>query len=112
MAQDQDNGKLHSDDDKEKLHPKVDSGDVSGQGRERRPDEEYPKQRNAGEFGTHGGPNKGGKKRNQRKLMIYAGAGLVLVLLVVLSRRGGAPAPTADASPQPATASRASGRSQ
>jgi hypothetical protein len=64
MAQDQDKGKLHSDDDKERLHPKVDSGDVSGQGRERRPDEEYPKQRNAGEFGTHGGP----KKHDQREV--------------------------------------------
>ncbi len=62
MAQDQDREKLHSDEDKEKLYPKVDSGDVSGQGRERRPDEEYPKQRNAGEFGTHGGPNKDGKE--------------------------------------------------
>jgi hypothetical protein len=62
MAQDQDREKLHSDEDKEKLYPKVDSGDVSGQGRERRPDEEFPKQRNAGEFGTHGGPNKGGKE--------------------------------------------------
>ena len=61
MAQDQDK-KLHSDDDKERLHPKVDSGDVSGQGRERRDDNEYPKQRNAGEFGTHGGPNKAGKE--------------------------------------------------
>ena len=37
--------------DKEKLNPKVDSGDVS-----------EPKHRNAGEFGTHGGPNKGGKE--------------------------------------------------
>lgn len=62
MAQDQDKGKLHSDDDKERLYPKVDSGDVSGQGRERLPDEEYPKHRNAGEFGTHGGPNKAGKE--------------------------------------------------
>lgn len=50
--------KLHSDADKEKLYPKVDSGDVSGQGRERRDDEEFPKQRNGGEFGTHGGPAK------------------------------------------------------
>ena len=62
MAQDQDKGKLHSDDDKERLYPKVDSGDVSGQCRERLPDEEYPKHRNAGEFGTHGGPNKAGKE--------------------------------------------------
>jgi hypothetical protein len=62
MAQDQDKQKLQSDADQEKRNPKVDSGDVSGQGRERRDDEEYPKQRNAGEFGTHGGPNKGGKE--------------------------------------------------
>lgn len=62
MAQDQDKGKLHSEGDKERLNPKVDSGDVSGQGRERRDDTEYPKQRNAGEFGTHGGPNKSGKE--------------------------------------------------
>ncbi|QRN98901.1 hypothetical protein JRI60_07675 [Archangium violaceum] len=62
MAQDQDREKLHSDADKEKLNPKVDSGDVSGQGRERRDDEAYPKHRNAGQFGTHGGPNKTGKE--------------------------------------------------
>jgi hypothetical protein len=54
--------KLHSDEDQEKLHPKVDSGDVSGRGRERRDDTAvFPQQRNAGEFGTHGGP-KGGQK--------------------------------------------------
>jgi hypothetical protein len=36
-----------------------DSGDASGQGRERRDDGGvYPAQRNAGEFGTHGGPKK------------------------------------------------------
>ena len=36
-----------------------DSGDASGQGRERRDDGSvYPAQRNAGEFGTHGGPKK------------------------------------------------------
>ena len=58
MAQDQ---------DKEKLNQKVDSGDVSGQGRERRDDEEFPKQRNAGEFGTHGGPNKD-RKEDTRKV--------------------------------------------
>jgi hypothetical protein len=58
MAQDQ---------DKEKLHPKVDSGDVSGRGRERRPDEEYPKHRSAGEFGTHGGPSKHGKKASEQR---------------------------------------------
>lgn len=62
MARDQDREKLQSDADKERLHPKVHSGDVSGRGRERRTDEEYPKQRNAGEFGTHGGPNKSGKE--------------------------------------------------
>jgi hypothetical protein len=67
MAQDQDKKKLHSDEDKERLHPKVDSGDVSGQGRERRADEEYPKHRGVGDFGTHGGPNKG-KSSDERKL--------------------------------------------
>jgi len=42
---------------------KVDSGDVSGQGRERRDDTDvYPQKRGAGDFGTHGGPNKGEKK--------------------------------------------------
>jgi hypothetical protein len=61
--QDQDREKLHSDDDTERLYPKVDSGDVSGRGRERRDDGDvYPAQRNAGDFGTHGGPNKNGKK--------------------------------------------------
>jgi len=59
MAQEQDKEKLHSAEDDEKLYPKVDSGDVSGQGRERRKDEEYPKGRSLGDFGTHGGPNKG-----------------------------------------------------
>ena len=59
--QDQDQGqkKLHADEDKERRHPKVDSGDVSGQGRERRGDTEvFPQQRGTGDFGTHGGPNK------------------------------------------------------
>ncbi len=57
--QDQDREKLHADEDTERLHPKVDSGDVSGQGRERRDDGEvYPQKRGAGDFGTHGGPNK------------------------------------------------------
>ena len=45
--------------DKEMRQSKVDSGDVSGQGRERRKDEEYTKGRSLGDFGTHGGPNKG-----------------------------------------------------
>lgn len=55
--------KLHSDDDKERLHPRVDSGDVSGQGRERRDDTDvYPQKRGTGDFGTHGGPNKHGTK--------------------------------------------------
>ncbi|HSP76899.1 MAG TPA: hypothetical protein VLQ93_00110 [Myxococcaceae bacterium] len=49
-------------DEREKRQPKVHSGDVSGKGRERRADSDvYPKQRNAGEFGTHGGP-RGGQK--------------------------------------------------
>lgn len=49
--------------DQEKQAPKVDSGDTSGRGRERRDDGDvYPAQRNAGDFGTHGGPNKNGKK--------------------------------------------------
>ena len=65
MAQDKD--KLQAGEDKEKRNPKVDSGDVSGQGRERRDDEEYhPKQRNAGDFGTHGGPNKAGKEDTRK----------------------------------------------
>ena len=58
MAQDQDREKLQAGEDKEKRNPKVDSD----QGRERRDDEAYPKQRNAGDFGTHGGPNKAGKE--------------------------------------------------
>lgn len=66
MAQDQDKQKLQADAGKEKVNPKVDSDDVSGQGRERRDDEEFPKQRNAGEFGTHGGPNKAGKEDTRR----------------------------------------------
>ncbi|HEX8433508.1 hypothetical protein [Archangium sp.] len=64
MAQDQDKEKLQADTDQEQESPKVHSGDVSGQGRERRDDDEYPKQRNAGEFGTHGGP----KKNDQRDI--------------------------------------------
>jgi hypothetical protein len=61
--QNQDREKLHSDADTERLHPKVNSGDVSGQGRERRDDTDvYPQQRGTGDFGTHGGPNKHEKK--------------------------------------------------
>lgn len=65
MAQQQDpkREKLHADEDKERLHPKVDSGDVSGQGRERRDDTEvFPQKRGTDDFGTHGGPNKHGQK--------------------------------------------------
>jgi hypothetical protein len=59
QRQDQKPEKLHSDQDKERLHPKVDSGDESGQGRERRDDTDvYPQKRGTGDFGTHGGPNK------------------------------------------------------
>jgi hypothetical protein len=66
MAQDQDKlkenpdqEKLHADDDTERLYPKVDSGDVSGRGRERRDDTDvFPQKRGADDFGTHGGPNK------------------------------------------------------
>lgn len=36
--------------------PRPDSGDRSGKGRERRPDEVYPQHRDADEMGTHGGP--------------------------------------------------------
>lgn len=53
----------NQDQDREKKTPRVDSGDTSGRGRERRDDSDvYPAQRNAGDFGTHGGPNKNGKK--------------------------------------------------
>lgn len=53
----QDKGKLDA--DKEKRNAKVDSGDVSGQGRERRDDTDvFPQKRGADDFGTHGGPNK------------------------------------------------------
>ncbi len=63
--QDQDKGKLHSDADTEKLYPKVDSGDVSGQGRERLDDTDvFPQKRGADDFGTHGGPNKHNTKLN------------------------------------------------
>jgi hypothetical protein len=44
--------------EKQKKHA-ADSGDTSVQGRERRDDGSvYPAHRNAGEFGTHGGPKK------------------------------------------------------
>lgn len=56
MAQDQDKGRPQASEDQEKLNPKVDSGDV----------EEFPKHRNAGEFGTHGGPNKSGKEDTRK----------------------------------------------
>ncbi len=59
MPEDQDKKKLHADEDTEKLFPKVDSGDESGQGRERRDDTDvFPQKRGANDFGTHGGPNK------------------------------------------------------
>jgi len=61
--QDQDREKLRADEDTEQLQPKVDSGDTSGQGRERRDDGEvYPQKRSLGDFGTHGGPNKHASK--------------------------------------------------
>ena len=44
----------------------ADSGDESGRGRARREASDvFPQQRNAGEFGTHGGPNR--KGREQKK---------------------------------------------
>lgn len=47
------------DKDKNKRQSKVDSGDVSGQGRERKDDTDvFPQKRGADDFGTHGGPNK------------------------------------------------------
>lgn len=56
MAQ-QDKGKRDA--DQEKRNAKVDSGDVSSEGRERRDDSDvFPQKRGAGDFGTHGGPNK------------------------------------------------------
>jgi hypothetical protein len=62
QQQDQDREKLHGDEDNEQ-HPKVDSGDVSGQGRERRVDTDvFPQKRGRDDFGTHGGPNKHGQK--------------------------------------------------
>ena len=62
MAKKQDKGKM---DAPESQPRRADSGDVSGQGRERRDDTDvYPANRNAGDFGTHGGPNKNGEKRS------------------------------------------------
>ena len=59
QRQDQKPEKLHSNEDQERKQPRVDSGDVSGQGRERRDDTDvYPQKRGSGDFGTHGGPNK------------------------------------------------------
>ncbi len=62
MAKKQDKGRM---DAPENQTRKADSGDVSGQGRERRDDSAvYPANRNAGDFGTHGGPNKNSEKRS------------------------------------------------
>ena len=59
QEQDQDIKKLGTDEDTEQPARKVDSGDVSGQGRERRDDTEvFPQKRGTKDFGTHGGPNK------------------------------------------------------
>ncbi len=61
--QDKDRRNLNADDSSEGQPRRADSGDVSGKGRERRDDGDvYPARRNAGDFGTHGGPNKSGKK--------------------------------------------------
>jgi hypothetical protein len=61
--QDSDQKKLNVDEDKERPQRKADSGDVSGQGRERRDDTEvFPQKRGTNDFGTHGGPNKHGQK--------------------------------------------------
>ena len=59
QEQDQENKKRRADEDAEQPARKVDSGDVSGQGRERRDDTEvFPQKRGRDDFGTHGGPNK------------------------------------------------------
>ena len=61
--QDQDRRKMDARDEPEGQPRKADSGDVSGQGRERRDDTDvYPAGRGSGDFGTHGGPNKHGAK--------------------------------------------------
>ncbi len=55
--------KLENPDEAKRQHRKAASGDVSGQGRERRDDSDvYPAGRSAGDFGTHGGQNKHGAK--------------------------------------------------
>jgi hypothetical protein len=67
MAKNQDKGQGRMDarDEPESQPRKADSGDVSGKGRERRDDTDvYPANRNAGDFGTHGGPNKNGEKHS------------------------------------------------
>ncbi|WP_164015577.1 hypothetical protein [Pyxidicoccus trucidator] len=62
MAKKQDKGRMG---EPESQTRKANSGDVSGQGRERRDDTDvYPASRNAGDFGTHGGPNKNVEKRS------------------------------------------------
>jgi hypothetical protein len=62
MAKKQDKGRVDAPEGESR---KADSGDVSGQGRERRDDTDvYPANRNAGDFGTHGGPNKNGEARS------------------------------------------------
>ncbi|ATB50479.1 hypothetical protein [Corallococcus macrosporus] len=61
--QDEDRRKRDARDEPERQPRKADSGDVSEQGRERRDDTDvYPAGRGAGDFGTHGGPNKHGAK--------------------------------------------------
>lgn len=61
--QDKDRRNPNADDQNEGQQRRADSGDVSGKGRERRDDGAvYPAHRNAGDFGTHGGPNKSGKQ--------------------------------------------------
>lgn len=64
MAENQDKTKRKdaSSEEEQRRQRRADSGDESGQGRERRNDDVYPKNRNAGDFGTHGGPNKGGAR--------------------------------------------------
>lgn len=59
QKQDQQNKTPRTDEGTEQPARKVDSGDVSGQGRERRDDTEvFPQKRGTDDFGTHGGPNK------------------------------------------------------
>lgn len=59
QKQDQQNKTPRTDEGMEQPARKVDSGDVAGQGRERRDDTEvFPQKRGTGDFGTHGGPNK------------------------------------------------------